>query len=79
MSTETGPGDAAGATGLGEDAGEGSVVDPGTLLGRLAAAGIDLDRARQWLADGAVSVAGEVVTNPDHPAPPGTRWMINPP
>lgn len=49
--------------------------DP-TILDRLLAAGIDEARARDHLEAGRVRLDGETVTDPETPAPAGTRPVI---
>lgn len=51
--------------------------DP-TILDRLLSSGIDAGKAARWIEAGAVRCEGELVTDPDHPAPRSARWMINP-
>lgn len=48
-----------------------------TVAQRLQAAGIALDRVREHLTAGRVRVDGVVVTDPDFPAPPPARIVLN--
>lgn len=54
-------------------------VEPGTVAARLIALGLVWKHARAHLAAGRVTVDGEVVTDPRHPAPPATRVAIEVP
>lgn len=47
-----------------------------TILERMLAAGISEDRARAHLEAGRVRLDGDVVTDPNTPAPPGTRPLL---
>jgi hypothetical protein len=48
-----------------------------SVLDRLTAAGISVERAQAHLAAGLVRVDGQVVDGPDHPAPPHSRVVID--
>lgn len=50
-----------------------------TVLGRLRSAGINEVTARRHLVQGWVRMDGVVITDPDHPAGPPARWVIQPP
>jgi hypothetical protein len=51
---------------------------PPTVLRRLVRAGISEERARTWIASGGARVGGELVTDPDFPAPPPARVVLHP-
>ena len=48
-----------------------------TVAQRMEAAGIAAERVREHLAAGRVRVDGVTVTDPDTPAPPPARIVIN--
>jgi len=52
------------------------VADP-SVLDRLTAAGLSVERAHAHLAAGLVRVDGQVAGGPDHPAPPPSRVVID--
>ena len=47
-----------------------------TLLDRVTAAGISEARAREHIGRGVVHLQGEVVTDPDAPAPWPAAWFV---
>ena len=47
-----------------------------TVLDRMLAAGLSLERAEVHLRAGRVSVDGELVTDPSHPAPKPVRVVL---
>jgi hypothetical protein len=47
-----------------------------TVLARLVAAGLSRERIEQHLTAGRVRVDGELVTDPDRPAPPPARVVL---
>lgn len=55
-----------------------AVASGPTVLERMRSAGINEARALQHLSRGWVRVDGQVVTDPDHAAPPPARLLILP-
>ena len=51
---------------------------PPSVLHRLVRAGISEERARTWITSGGARVGGELVTDPDFPAPPPARAVLHP-
>jgi hypothetical protein len=51
-------------------------ADAVTVMDRLLAAGLSLDRAEDRLRSGRVEVDGELVTDPYRPAPPPARLVL---
>ncbi|MEJ2865324.1 hypothetical protein [Actinomycetospora flava] len=49
-----------------------------TLLARLGRARIGEDRARSWIEQGVVKVAGETVSDADAVVPWPTAWTLSP-
>lgn len=47
-----------------------------TVIDRMLAAGLSLERAEGHLRAGRVSVDGELVTDPSHPAPKPVRVVL---
>jgi hypothetical protein len=51
-------------------------TDTITVVDRLLAAGLSLERAEEHLRAGRVEVNGELVTDPYRPAPPPARLVL---
>ena len=51
-------------------------TDTITVVDRLLAAGLSLERAEDHLRSGRVELDGELVTDPDRPAPPPARLVL---
>ena len=53
------------------------MADPSSsVLDRLTAAGISVERAQAHLSEGLVRVDGQLPDGPEHPAPPTSRVVI---
>ena len=51
-------------------------TDTITVVDRLLAAGLSLERAEEHLRSGRVEVDGQLVTDPYRPAPPPARLVL---